>query len=138
MISITKTWRFEAAHRLHNPAFSFAKNEEVFGKCSRMHGHSYSIEVTVQAFLNDEGMVMNFDVLSEIVKRQVVEPWDHRYLNELIPFDNTEAYPQSLTTAENMVRVAWGLLQDEIRLKGADLREVTIWETSTSRATARL
>lgn len=108
-MQIRKTFAFEAAHVLpHHP-----------GRCARLHGHSYRLEVALDGPLQASGpaagMVVDFDALSQIVKEVVMGELDHRSLNELL--DNP--------TAENIVVWVWSRL--EPRLPG--LCELTLWET---------
>src|SRR5579883_2052806 len=116
--SITKTFRFEAAHHL----------PEHQGKCARLHGHSYKLEVTLRGPIkdalgtSDHGMVMDFSDLSQIVKEAVIEPLDHQDLNTV-----TGVYP----TAENLVHWIWGQLVNH-GLPQKLLRRVRLWETETS------
>ncbi len=88
--SITKTFRFEALdHR---------------GQCSRLHGHSYRLEVTLRGPIkdapgeSDHGIVMDFYDLSSIVKNVIVGRLDHQDLNVV-----TGLY----TTTENLVYWMW-------------------------------
>jgi len=78
--TITVVTNFSAAHRL----------PEHEGKCSRLHGHTYALEVTVMGTPQESGpahgMVMDFADLRERVNRIVVEPLDHRLLNEMFDF----------------------------------------------------
>ena len=48
--SVTRRVHFNAAHRLHNPKFSEAWNQETFGVCNNpnYHGHNYELELTVE------------------------------------------------------------------------------------------
>ena len=116
--SITKTFHFEAAHHL----------PEHQGKCARLHGHSYRLEVTLHGPIkdapgtSDHGMVMDFADLSQIVKEAVIEPLDHQDLNTV-----TGVY----TTAENLVHWIWGQLISH-GLPQRLLRRVRLWETETS------
>jgi 6-pyruvoyltetrahydropterin/6-carboxytetrahydropterin synthase len=75
--TVTVSLTFAAAHRLPDHE----------GKCARLHGHTYGLEVTVagtpQAKGPAKGMVMDFAELRERVARLVVEPLDHRLLNDL-------------------------------------------------------
>jgi 6-pyruvoyltetrahydropterin/6-carboxytetrahydropterin synthase len=75
--TITVSLTFAAAHQL--PAHE--------GKCARLHGHTYGLEVTVEGTPQTagpaKGMVMDFAELRERVSRLVVEPLDHRLLNDL-------------------------------------------------------
>jgi 6-pyruvoyltetrahydropterin/6-carboxytetrahydropterin synthase len=108
-VQIRKSFTFEAAHVLpHHP-----------GKCARLHGHSYRLEVALEGPLRQSGpatgMVEDFDVVSRVVKAAVINELDHRSLNELM--DNP--------TAENIVGWVWGRLASEL----PQLAELTLWET---------
>jgi len=108
-VLIRKSFTFEAAHVLPNHP----------GKCSRLHGHSYRLDVTLEGALQPDGpaagMVEDFEVVSRVVKAAMIAELDHRSLNELI--ENP--------TAENIVRWIWGRLSPELPL----LTELTLWET---------
>ncbi len=103
--SVTCSFRFEAAHRLAwHP-----------GRCRNLHGHSYRLDVTVRGPLDTNGVVVDFDTLSEVVHRTVVDRWDHRDLNEVL------ANP----TAELLAHEAWSLLTDA----GVAVAGIRLWET---------
>lgn len=76
MIRITKIFTFETAHVLYN----------YDGKCRNMHGHSYKLFVTVKGSpIQDlenpkNGMVVDFGDIKHIVKREIVDVWDHAVL----------------------------------------------------------
>jgi 6-pyruvoyltetrahydropterin/6-carboxytetrahydropterin synthase len=116
--SITKIFRFEAAHQLPDHR----------GKCARIHGHSYKLEVTLRGPIkdavgvSDHGMVMDFADLSHIVKSAIIERLDHQDLNTA-----TESY----TTAENLVYWIWGELLNH-GLSQELLHRVRLWETESS------
>ena len=78
--TITIATTFAAAHRL----------PEHEGKCSRLHGHTYGLEVAVegtpQASGPAHGMVMDFADLRERVNTSIVELLDHQLLNEVFDF----------------------------------------------------
>jgi 6-pyruvoyltetrahydropterin/6-carboxytetrahydropterin synthase len=78
-VNITRGFTFDAAHVLpwHR------------GKCSRMHGHTYRLEVTVTGPLDPNGIVMDFSDLKRIVREHVLNPLDHTLLNDQI--DNPTA-----------------------------------------------
>jgi 6-pyruvoyltetrahydropterin/6-carboxytetrahydropterin synthase len=111
-VQIRKSFTFEAAHVLpHHP-----------GKCARLHGHSYRLDVALEGPLQASGpaagMVEDFEVLSRVVKTAVIDVLDHRSLNDLM--DNP--------TAENIVRWAWTRLAGEL----PQLAELVLWETPTA------
>lgn len=71
---VTRSFRFEAAHQLPWHA----------GKCRDLHGHSYTLEVTVEGPLDDSGIVLDFGDLGAAVRREVIERFDHTFLNDVI------------------------------------------------------
>ena len=89
MVYLTRIEHFNAAHRLYNPAWSYEKNEEIFGKCANenWHGHNYELYVTVKG-QPDAGTGFVFDVkkLSGLIKEHVTEKIDHRNLNLDVDF----------------------------------------------------
>ncbi|TAM89962.1 6-carboxytetrahydropterin synthase QueD [bacterium] len=105
---------FEAAHVLpHHP-----------GKCSRLHGHSYRLEIVVEGPLQHAGpaagMVMDFGDLKAVVRRTVIDVLDHSDLNAAIPNP----------TAEEIAAWIWGHLERELPM----LHRVVLWETATAYA----
>lgn len=78
--TITVAATFAAAHRLPDHE----------GKCSRLHGHTYGLEVTVEGTPQPSGpaagMVMDFADLRARVNEVVIEPLDHQLLNDLFVF----------------------------------------------------
>lgn len=74
---ISKEFSFDAAHILPHQG----------GKCQQLHGHTYRMIVSITAnqplFLDDqsqEGMLMDFGVLKEIVTKTILDEWDHKFL----------------------------------------------------------
>ena len=53
-VTVTRRVRFNAAHRVHNPALSEAENSAIFGKCNNpnWHGHNYTLDISVEAELD--------------------------------------------------------------------------------------
>ena len=118
-VAITRCEHFNAAHRLHNPAWSDEKNQKVFGKCNNpnYHGHNYDLEVKVTGHINpDTGYVMDAKVLSDIVKREVLDRFDHKNLNL-----DVDEFKTLNPTAENISVVIYDLvkkhLSPELELK---------------------
>jgi 6-pyruvoyltetrahydropterin/6-carboxytetrahydropterin synthase len=124
-LSLTRRYKFAASHRLNRANFSASENERIYGKCSNPygHGHNYSLEVTVSGAVDPEtGMVANLGELDPFVEREVVEAFDHKYLNEEVP-----EFAKDVPTAENICREIYR------RLKGfpaARLKRVRLEETS--------
>lgn len=88
-VYITRQVHFNAAHRLHNPAKSAAWNRKQYGLCTNphWHGHNYVLEVTVRGEPDPEtGYIVDLGELKRILHRAVVDPCDHRNLNDEVPF----------------------------------------------------
>lgn len=122
--TLTKTYNFSAAHRLHSEKYSEEENQRIFGKCnnSKGHGHDYYFEVTVGGDIDPEtGMVLNLTELDEIAK-DIVEELDHTRLDLEIPF-----FREFQPSGENIVKYIWLRLQP--KFKGARLYHLRLWET---------
>lgn len=124
-VAVYRRERFNAAHRLNNPAWDETRNFNVFGKCSNphYHGHNYELEVKVTGYPNPEtGFVLDLKTLSEIIKEEVVDRFDHKNLNlDTVEFKNLNP------TAENIAMVIYDLLRPRIDSNN-DL-QVRLYET---------
>lgn len=93
------------------------------GDCSRMHGHNWKVEVEVTATkLDDVGMGIDFKVIKNAT-RDVAKKLDHRYLNDIKPFD--EINP----TAENLAAYFYRELSQLLNGPQLSVSAVTLWET---------
>jgi 6-pyruvoyltetrahydropterin/6-carboxytetrahydropterin synthase len=111
-ISVTRRAHFNAAHRLHNPAWSDEQNRQVFGLCNspNFHGHNYELEVTLTGAADPQsGYVFDLGVLAKIIKTEVENRFDHKNLNL-----DTPEFRDLNPTAENIVVVIWQLLRDKL------------------------
>jgi 6-pyruvoyltetrahydropterin/6-carboxytetrahydropterin synthase len=127
LMLITKRVEFSASHVCRNPALSDRENEELFGAAANVHGHghNYAIEITMEGDPDPvTGMVMDLKKLKDVVNRQVIEPYDHRFLNyEVPPFDRI------VPTAENIAIDIWGRLEPLLAQEGRRLHAVRVYET---------
>ena len=111
-VAVFRKEHFNAAHRIFNPAWDEQKNAEVFGKCSNphYHGHNYEVIVKVTGTPDPEtGYVMDMKVLSQIMKDEVLEKFDHKNLNL-----DTIYFRDLNPTAEHIVIVIYDLLRAKI------------------------
>lgn len=93
------------------------------GDCRRLHGHNWKLEVEVEAGRLDKlGMVVDFKAIKQAAKA-VTDELDHRYLNEIPPFD--ERNP----TAENMAAYLFRRIGEALNDERVRVRAVTLWET---------
>ena len=124
-VSVFRREHFNAAHRLYNAAWDYSKNEKVFGKCAlpNYHGHNYEMEVKVTGEPDKEtGYVVDLKLLSDIIRREVVQRFDHKNLNL-----DAQEFKNLNPTAENIVVVIYKLLRPYIDSK-FDL-QVRLYET---------
>ena len=131
-VYITRREHFNAAHKLWNDEWEASKNKEVFGKCANenWHGHNYNLFVTVKGKpATDTGYVIDLKVLSEILKKYVVDIIDHKNLNLDVPFMKGK-----LTSTENLVIAIWDEIETPIRDQGVELHSVKLHETENNYA----
>lgn len=124
-VAVSREEHFNAAHRLYNPAWSDEKNDLVFGKCNNpnYHGHNYRLVVTVTGEPNAEtGYVVDLKKLSDIIRKHVLNQFDHKNLNLDTPW-----FRELNPTAENIAVVIWNILRKEVD-KQLDLT-VKLYET---------
>jgi 6-pyruvoyltetrahydropterin/6-carboxytetrahydropterin synthase len=124
-VSVFRKAHFNAAHRIFNPTWSDEKNKEIFGACSNpyYHGHNYELEVRITGDVNPEtGYVYDLKDLSDIIKEEVEERFDHKNLNVEV-----EEFKNLIPTAEHICYVIYQLLRGRIEEK-YDIG-VKLWET---------
>lgn len=93
------------------------------GPCQRLHGHNWKVEVEVVASALDSlGMGVDFKVIKEHA-RAVAGQLDHRYLNEIAPFDRVNP------TAENLAAWFYRRMSERIDDERVRVHAVTLWET---------
>ncbi len=124
-VTVCRTEHFNAAHRLHNPAWSSEQNQRIFGKCNNpnYHGHNYNLTVRLTGAIDPEtGYVYDLKRLSDLIKREVLDRYDHHNLNL-----DTEEFRTLNPTAENIAVVIWQRLRPH--LEAALVLSVTLHET---------
>ena len=120
-VSVDET--FAAAHNLR----------EYKGKCENLHGHNYKVRITLAGPEVDAvGLLYDFVHLKQVIQG-VIRSLDHRYLNELSPFDKINP------SAEN---IAWYIFDETSKNmkrppNGAVVSSITVWESDVTSATYR-
>ncbi|HBG46225.1 MAG TPA: 6-carboxytetrahydropterin synthase QueD [Deltaproteobacteria bacterium] len=109
--------------------FSSAHNLRGYqGACENLHGHNWKVEIDVRAEgLDSLGMVVDFKSLRGKAKA-IIDPLDHRYLNELPPFDVLNA------TAENIARHIYTELSRSLNDGNVKVSRVKVWESEKAAA----
>ena len=124
---ITRKVEFSASHVCRIPQLSEEDNGRLFGPEANPHGHghNYVVEVSVAGVPDAvTGMVMDLKDLKQILMREIVEPYDHRFLNyEVPPFDRV------VPTVENIARDIWARLEAGLRGANRQLCAVRVYET---------
>ena len=121
--TLTRRVKFAAAHRYRRPEWDDARNESTFGPCAwpSYHGHSYTCDVTVSGDIDPAtGFIVDLGRLDAILRREVVQKFDHRNINVDVPeFADGKLIP----SGENLSRFVLGRVQDAL---GADTRVVSV------------
>ena len=124
-IAVSRKEHFNSAHRLNNSSWSEEKNSNVFGKCNNpsFHGHNYELEVKVIGNIQKEtGYVIDTKLLSDLIKTNVLEKFDHKNLNL-----DVEEFKQLNPTAENIALVIYNILRPLIASKNE--LKIKLYET---------
>ena len=128
MIYVSRLEHFNAAHKLHNPNWSMAKNKEVFGPCANTnwHGHNYELIVTVKGKPDpDTGFVIDLKKLSTLIRTHIIEKVDHKNLNLDVAFMEGK-----LASTENLIIEFWNILAPQIeKISNAKLHSLKLYET---------
>lgn len=135
-IRVAKRFKWEAAHRIPGHA----------GLCRNFHGHSYRMFVEVEGTIRENGMVMDFHDIKQLVE-PLVDQWDHAVLvgandQELLEIINKTDWKHFVfpgdTTAELIVQYVLDFLShqkgDLLRQQGMIRLRVKVRETETSYA----
>jgi 6-pyruvoyltetrahydropterin/6-carboxytetrahydropterin synthase len=121
MFEVSVEYTFAAGHALRGYK----------GKCENVHGHNYKVQLVVAGEqLDATGMLMDFVEVRKNIK-ELVERLDHRFLNDVPPFDVLNP------SAENIAKYFSDELEPFVRNRGLQVHAVTIWETDTTAATYR-
>lgn len=124
---ITRKVEFSASHVCRNPQLSDEENLRLFGAAANPHGHghNYVVEVSLRGDPDPvTGMVLDLKELKEILTREIVDPYDHRFLNyEVPPFDRV------VPTTENIARDIWQRLEPRLTDEHRQLHAVRVYET---------
>ncbi|MBA2248922.1 MAG: 6-carboxytetrahydropterin synthase [Chitinophagaceae bacterium] len=114
-VAVFRKEHFNAAHRLHNAAWNEEKNDAVFGKCNNpnFHGHNYDVVVKIVGEPDPQtGYVIDLKMLSDLIKENVLDKFDHKNLNlDIVEFSNLNP------TAENIAVVIYTILRNKIDKK---------------------
>jgi 6-pyruvoyltetrahydropterin/6-carboxytetrahydropterin synthase len=126
-IELGRRYRFSASHRLHSRKLSEEENRRVYGKCNNPygHGHNYVVEVNVSGTVDPAtGMIANLADLDSFVEREVIEPFDHKSLNE-----DVAAFRENVPTTENICKEIYQRLK---HFPKARLERVRVEETGNN------
>lgn len=138
---ITKTLEIDMGHRVPNHK----------SKCRNLHGHRYKIEVGVDDKVisekgsSDEGMVIDYSDLKEIMMQEIDEKFDHGFvmsendkLNGFFKSWKDEGmkiiFTNFIPTAENLAKWWYQLLEIELEKRKIKIAYVKVWETPNSTA----
>nr|XP_056716822.1 6-pyruvoyl tetrahydrobiopterin synthase-like [Euleptes europaea] len=123
MTFLSRMETFAAAHRLSSKLLNDEENRKLFGKCNQSHGHNYKVIVTVRGQMNPiSGMFMNIYKLQEYMQEAILEPLDHKNLDQDVDF-----FADVVSTTENLAIYIWRNL--EKILPAGCLYKVKVYES---------
>lgn len=126
-VELGRRYRFAASHRLHSAQLSEAENARIYGKCNNPygHGHNYTVELRFSGAIDPAtGMIANLADLDAFVNERVIEPFDHRSLQDEVP-----AFREAVPTTENLCIEIFQRLKSFPKAK---LEAVRLEETSNN------
>ncbi len=116
-----KAFFYQLGIKSHFDAAHFLRNYK--GKCARLHGHTWEIEVIFQGKgLGKDEILLDFVEARNLLSK-VLGKIDHQYLNEIPPFDKLSP------TAENLAKFIYGEVEKTLTLGNLSLTEVKVWES---------
>ena len=124
-VAVYRKEHFNAAHRLNNQQWDADTNSKVFGKCNNAnyHGHNYELIVKLTGVPDETtGFVMDIKEMSDIIKENVLERFDHKNLNQ-----DCSEFKNLNPTAENIAIVIYDILQPKFK-SGLEL-QIRLYET---------
>ena len=117
MYEVTIKKSFSAAHIL----------KEIGGKCEELHGHNFTVEVTVAApSLNSEDLLIDFRLLKGWTN-EILDGLDHKYLNEI------DCFREMNPSSEQIARYIYDRLVEKVTPLNLSLTRVTVWESENAR-----
>lgn len=142
-ITCTRIIGFDYGHRILG---HLAADGKTPGKCSSLHGHRGTVEITCNAAsLDNLGMVIDFGKVKELVGGWIDENWDHRMIlnhaDPLLSFRLRTENPDSVygpkapfitpdnPTAENLAKWLWSQAEDLLKPHGIEVAKIKFWET---------
>jgi len=124
---LTRRIDFSASHVCRRADWPEAANRAVYGEeCHpRGHGHNFVLEVTLEGEPDPvTGMVVDLKEVKAILEQEVIEPMDHRHLNEEVP-----PFDRIVPTTENLAVEIWRRLEPRFRGGPVKMRAVRLYET---------
>src|SRR5262249_40422860 len=122
-VELGRRYRFAASHRLYSARLSEEENRRTYGKCANPygHGHNYMVEVRISGAVDPAtGMIANLVDLDAFVNERVIEPFDHRSLQDEVP-----VFHNVVPTTENLCKEIFDRLKlfPKVKLEAVRIEE---------------
>ena len=126
MPSITKQYKFCAAHKYWNPQWDKDKNFSIFSDDIKLHGHNYELDITINGPIdNESGFIINIIDLNDLIEKFVIKNLDHSQIEKDISW-----FKSRQPSTENLVMYIWNQIAERIP-EPAYLYSVKLRETPT-------
>jgi 6-pyruvoyltetrahydropterin/6-carboxytetrahydropterin synthase len=104
------------------------------GPCENMHGHNYTVLVSVQCEeLNEIGISIDFKTVKQFLS-EIFKKLDHQFLNKLPEFSSPENKKNN-PSAENIAKYIYNQMEPRLKNTNIALHKVTLFETESSSVT---
>ena len=101
------------------------KNKEIFGPDAKLHGHNYTLEVTVTGLVNPAtGFIVDLGHLKEVVTEKIIKRIDHTQFEKVINW-----FQDKQPSSENLTQYIWQEIEPLI--KDCTLHRIRLKETNT-------
>lgn len=128
IVRFGRSYRFFAAHRLHQTALSDDDNRRIFGKCNHPsgHGHTYEVTVVVEGRPDPRTMMVVDMVDMDAVVGDVLAEVAWRHLERDVPF-----FREHTSTSERIAQFLWQRLEAPLAALagGVALQRIEVSET---------
>lgn len=116
--TIVRRAKFNATHQYWLDESTAAENAARFGPTTRVHGHDYTLFVTMAGPVDAYGMVLNLSEVKHEIRDHITAPLHYQHLNTVWP-----EFAQTLPTTEWIAHVIWQRLQPHLPITRIQLFE---------------
>lgn len=120
---------FNATHQLMNPTLDSKKNQEIYGPCTRLHGHNFLLDMALLCHTRKWESVQKLYSDLTNASQTLAGELHQNILNTALP-----EMKGRVPTCENLTEVLWNRLDNQFK---EDLYRIRLTETQNNKFTRR-